>query len=72
MLEATVHLKYFEDSRSCEMLDLVELHRDAGPTSMLNRASRSGELWGTGVTGGFLKTNHTINGFLIQFFGPEI
>jgi hypothetical protein len=30
------------------------------------------ELCGTGVTGGFLETAHTINGFLIQIFGPEI
>jgi hypothetical protein len=49
------------------MLDLVELHQ-----GRLNRASRNEELCGTRVTRGFLKSAHTVNGILVQNFGPKI
>ena len=67
LLEATV------DNFLLLIVAVVEVGIWARTDSMKNILHHdTEELCGTGVTGGFLKTAHTINAFLIQSFGPEI
>jgi hypothetical protein len=67
LLEATV------DNFLLLIVAVVEVGIWASTDSMKNILHHdTKECCGTGVTGGFLKTAHTINGFLIQIFGPEI